>query len=193
MYRRNFLVLLAICCVSASVSFAQMDAPKDPAKAPLSPPEVATVTVGKATLTIKYASPSMRGRKIMGGLVPYGKVWRTGANAATTLITTADLKIGKLNVKAGTYTLYTLPTEQGWTLIVNKQTGQWGTVYDEKQDLGRVAMTAVKTPVHGLDNFLIDLQHKGGNKVELHLRWENTDVFVPIVVARTARKSCCSI
>ena len=79
----------------------------------------------------------MRGRKIMGGLVPYGKVWRTGANPATTLITKANLKIGTLDVPAGTYTIYTLPNEDQWLLIVNKQTGQWGTVYHEDQDLGR--------------------------------------------------------
>ena len=83
-------------------------------------------------------SPSMRGRKIMGGLVPYDKVWRTGANAATTLKTTAALDFGGTLVPAGTYTLYTLPGEKGWKLIINKQTGQWGTQYDQAQDLARV-------------------------------------------------------
>ena len=72
----------------------------------------------------------------MGELVPYDKVWRTGANAATTLKTTAALDFGGTLVPAGTYTLYTLPGEKGWKLILNKQTGQWGTQYDQAQDLG---------------------------------------------------------
>jgi hypothetical protein len=180
MQSRSFLALLAIGCFSASIAQAQMNMPAA-SKKPLSPPEVATATIGKVGITINYASPSRRGRKIMGELVPYGKVWRTGANAATTLTTTGNLKIGGLRVKAGTYTLYTLPAEKGWTLIVNKQTGQWGTIYDEKQDLGRVPMVAAKIPVHDLENFIIVIQPKGANKGELHLRWEDTDVFVPIV------------
>jgi hypothetical protein len=156
-------------------------APAKPAAKPvLSPPAVATATLGSTAITINYSSPRMRGRKIIGGLVPYGQVWRTGANAATTLKTTGELKIGTLTVPAGTYTLYSLPTENLWTLIVNKQTGQWGTVYDEKQDLGRVQLTAASGTM-GLENFLIEIQPKGGNKGELHLRWENTDVFVPIL------------
>ena len=76
----------------------------------------------------------------MGGLVPYGQVWRTGANAATTLVTPRDLRIGDTPVPAGTYTLYTLPGESEWQLIINRQTGQWGTEYDQAQDLARIPM-----------------------------------------------------
>ena len=104
------------------------------------PPAQASVTLDGKSVTIDYNAPSMRGRKIMGGLVPYGKVWRTGANPATTLKTAVNLKIGDLTVPAGTYTIYSLPSETTWKLIVNKQTGQWGTVYNQDQDLGRTDM-----------------------------------------------------
>jgi hypothetical protein len=113
------------------------------AKKPLSPPAKAEATINGKKVTIDYSAPSKRGRVIMGELVPYGSVWRTGANAATTLWTEGDLMIGTVHVPAGTYTLYTIPGEKEWTLIVNKQTGQWGTKYDEAQDLGRTKM-AVK-------------------------------------------------
>ena len=110
-------------------------------KKPLSPPGEASVKFddGK-TVTIQYSRPSMRGRKIFGGLVPYDQVWRTGANAATSLKTDVDLTIGGANVPAGSYTLYTLPGMNSWKLIINKQTGQWGTEYSEGQDLARVDM-----------------------------------------------------
>ena len=90
----------------------------------------------------------MRDRKIFGGLVPYGQVWRTGANSATSLKTDVDLTIGGAPVPAGSYTLYTIPTETGWKLIINKQTGQWGTDYDEKQDLARVDMKVTNRARH---------------------------------------------
>jgi Protein of unknown function (DUF2911) len=147
----------------------------------LSPPAQAKVELSGNTVTIDYSAPSMRGRKIVGGLVPYGKVWRTGANAATTLKTPVALHIGDLAVPAGTYTIYTLPSESGWTLIVNKQTGQWGTVYDEKEDLGRVPMKA-GTVTSPAETFAIHFDKTSGKKTQLHLTWENTDVYVPVSV-----------
>ena len=87
----------------------------------------------------------MRNRKIMGQLVPYGKIWRTGANEATGFVTDTDLDIGGTKVPAGKYTLYTLPGESSWQLVINKQTGQWGTEYDEKQDLARIPLKVGKT------------------------------------------------
>jgi len=143
-------------------------------KKPLSPPAKATGTVGNANITIDYSAPSMRGRKIFGGLVPYGKEWRTGANAATKLTTTGNIKIGDLSVPAGTYTVYTIPEEGSWTLIVNKQTGQWGTEYNSAQDLGRTKMTVTKisSPV---ETFHISLD--GG---KLTMEWADTEASVPI-------------
>jgi Protein of unknown function (DUF2911) len=102
----------------------------------LSPPGEAAVTFADGkTVTIHYSRPSMRGRKIFGRLVPYDRVWRTGANAATSLQTDVDLTIGGANVPAGSYTLYTLPGANGWQLIINKQTGQWGTEYGQARTL----------------------------------------------------------
>ena len=143
------------------------------------PPATADVTLAGKQITIKYSRPSMRGRKIFGGLLPYGEVWRTGANEATTLITPLPLRIGSADVPAGQYTLWTLPTESLWKLIINKQTGQWGTDYDASQDLTRVDM--LKTPVdHPVEQFLISWNKKGDRKANLVLEWETMRVSVPV-------------
>ncbi len=114
---------------------------------PASPPGEATLKFDDGhTVTIQYSRPSMRGRKIFGGLVPYDEVWRTGANAATSLKTDVDLNIGGANVPAGSYTLYSLPGMTSWKLIINKQTGQWGTEYSQSQDLARVDMKVSQLP-----------------------------------------------
>jgi hypothetical protein len=146
----------------------------------LSPPAETSQTVDGKTVSIKYSAPSMRGRKIFGGLLPYDKVWRTGANAATTLKTEANLKIGDANVPAGTYTLYTLPSAGTWKLIINKQTGQWGTVYNQDQDLARVDMKK-ETLSSPQEKMSITLEPFQGNQSTLHVRWETTDVSVPVV------------
>jgi hypothetical protein len=148
-------------------------------KPPLSPPAKAEGTVNGKKVSIDYSAPSRRGRAIMGGLVPYGKVWRTGANSATTLVTEGDLMIGTVHVPAGTYTLYTMPGEKEWWLIVNKQTGQWGTEYDQTQDLGRTKLDvkSIKEPV---ETFVISLPPNGKNAT-LKLTWENTELSVPVV------------
>ena len=150
-------------------------------KPPLSPPGQAAVTIGAASITIDYARPSMRGRKIMGELVPYDKVWRTGANAATTLKTTAALDFGGTVVPAGTYTLYTLPGEKAWKLIINKQTGQWGTQYDQAQDLARIGLKvgATAAPV---EQFTITLTGTGAAAGLLTMEWENTKLTIPFTV-----------
>jgi len=149
-------------------------------KQPLSPPGEASVKFddGK-TITIKYSRPSMRGRKIYGGLVPYGQVWRTGANAATSLTTDANLDIAGATVPAGSYTLYTLPGASSWQLIINKQTGQWGTEYNQGQDLARVPMKVGQLP-SGLEIFTISLDKTGPRAATLKLDWENTTASVNI-------------
>jgi hypothetical protein len=152
----------------------------DSSQKPLpSPPATAEVTLDGKAVSIHYNTPFMRGRKIMGGLVPYGKVWRTGANPATSFKTAVDLKIGGASVPAGAYTLYTLPSEGTWMLIINKQTGQWGTVYDQSQDLVRVEMKKNVLP-QPQEKMSISFEHTRGKSTELHVRWETTDVWVPI-------------
>ncbi|HEX6750985.1 MAG TPA: DUF2911 domain-containing protein [Longimicrobium sp.] len=139
---------------------------------------------------VDYGRPSMRGRRIMGGLVPYGRVWRTGANAATTLITDVDLRIGTASVPKGTYTLYTLPTSTGWTLIVNRQTGQWGTQYEPGRDLVRIPMQ-VSTLGEPVEQFTIRLERGRGSAAStIAMEWENTRATVPFrVVAPAARRT----
>lgn len=150
-----------------------------------SPPADATVTLNGKALTIHYNSPRMRGRKIMGELVPYGKVWRTGANPATSLVTDGPIRIGTLDVPAGKYTLYTLPTAPGnpWQLIINKQTGQWGTEYHQEQDLGRTPLRSATLP-SPQENMSISFEHTTANSTELHIRWETTDEWVKIEAAK---------
>jgi hypothetical protein len=164
-----------------SAASAQMQMAPSKGKAPLSPPAMAETTLGGKKVTIKYAAPSIRGRVIMGGLVPYGEVWRTGANAATSLTTETALKIGTLTVPAGSYTLYTLPAAPGtpWMLIINKQTGQWGTVYQKDQDLGRTELKSARLPA-AQEVMSISFDKVSGKKAELHIKWETTDEFVAV-------------
>jgi len=178
------ITTLTCSCLLATAALAQqpmgnmkMDQPAG--KALPSPKADASVKLNGKDITIHYNAPSVRGRKIMGEVVPYGKVWRTGANEATTLVTAGDLKIGTLTVPAGTYTLYTLPSANHWQLIVNKQTGQWGTEYKQDQDLGRVDMQAHTLPTPQ-EVMSISFQRTRGNTTELHIKWETTDASVPI-------------
>jgi hypothetical protein len=168
--------IVAICLTLLAAAAVAAETPKPP----LSPPAKAEANVGSAAISIDYAAPSMRGRAIMGELVPFGKVWRTGANAATTFRTSADLMIGDLHVPAGTYTLYTIPSETEWTLIVSRQTGQWGSRYDESQDLGRVTMSVSRldSPV---EVFAISIRPVGPVGT-LALTWENMEATVPLTV-----------
>ena len=148
---------------------------------PLSPPAETSVVISGKKITINYSAPSMRGRKIFGGLVPYGQVWRTGANEATSLKTEANLDINGLKVPKGNYTLFTNIDPWQWQLIVNKQTGQEGTDYEQSRDLGRVKMTMSKSP-STVEKFTITLTSAGGNKGLLKLAWENTVASVPFTV-----------
>ncbi len=165
-------IALVVSLAAVSIALAQHDASAE--KKPASPPAKTETTLAGKKVTIDYSAPSARGRKIYGGLVPYDQVWRTGANAATTLKTETDLLIGGTRVPAGTYTLYTVPSEKNWKLIINKQTGQWGTEYDQAQDLARVDMSteALSTPV---ETFKISI---GNGK--LTLDWENTHATVDL-------------
>lgn len=147
-----------------------------------SPPAQTSITLGGKAITIKYSAPYAKGRKIFGGLVPYGEVWRFGANEATSLSTAADLKIGDLAVPKGSYTLYMLAGENESFLIVNKQTGQWGTEYSQGQDLGRVKLTkkATSKPV---EQFSVKLHAGKSSGAVLETEWENTEFTVPIALA----------
>ena len=171
------LSILTLCTLFAAAAAVAQDAKK-----PLSPKQQVEFKAKDKTVTIDYSAPSMRGRKIMGELVPYGQVWRTGANQATTLTTNADLMLGTLHVPAGTYTLFTIPGEKEWTLIVSKKTGQWGTQYSEADDLGRVPMKvgSAKSATEQL-TYAIDDTPSGGT---LRIDWGTTSASVPFTVGQ---------
>ena len=151
---------------------------QDKSKRP-SPPGTAAVGFADGKkVTIEYSRPYAKGRKIVGGLVPYDQVWRTGANEATLLKTDADLEIGGTTVPAGSYTLWTIPSSGSWKLIINKQTGQWGTNYDQSQDLARVNMTVSSLPQ--VEQFTISFDKTGGDSAKLNLDWEKTRASVDL-------------
>jgi len=148
----------------------------------LSPRDTVRAAVGGANLLVDYGRPSKRGREIFGNVVPVGAVWRTGANAATQFRTDRDLTIGTLAVPAGTYTLWTLPTGRtSWELIVNRQTGQWGTAYDAAQDLGRVPL-AVEALRGTVETFTIGVLAPSATGGVLSFDWDRTRLSVPFVV-----------
>jgi hypothetical protein len=177
---KRLLLCLSLFVFATAAIFAQ---PKKPV---LSPPATASATVAGKSISIVYSSPRVRGRVghifSKDGLIskdPHYPVWRAGANAATTLKTEADLTIGDLSVPAGTYTLFVdISNPDQWTLIVNKQTGEWGLAYNGKYDLGHVAMHMSK-PAHTLEDLSWTITSLGHGKGRLTLAWENHSASVP--------------
>jgi hypothetical protein len=139
--------------------------------------------IGSTTFTVDYSRPLLRGRKLLGDVLPYDRVWRTGANAATQFTTSAPIKLAGMQVPAGMYTLWTVPHADGVELIVNKQTGQWGTEYQESQDLGRASMT-LKTLGTPVDKFKISLDKVDDKSANLTLTWGSTTAAVPVKLAQ---------
>jgi hypothetical protein len=178
----NYRVLLATALLAAIPLMAQ-NAPKKPA----SPPANATATIGGKAITITYSSPGVKGREgkifTKDGLIstnPHYPVWRAGANSATTIKLDGGMTIGDVKVPAGTYTLFVdISDPDAWTLIVNKQTGQWGLAYDASQDLGKTKMKMSKPPAM-VENLTYTLSDKGGGKGTLTLAWEDHSASVPI-------------
>ena len=139
-----------------------------------SPHADVNATVGGKKLTISYGRPYKKGREIFGGLVPWDKVWRTGADEATTLTTDGDVTIGDLKVPKGSYALFTVPGQKDWQLIVNKKAKQWGAYdYSAKDDLGKTTLkvSAAATPVEQLT---IAVEPAGDKKATLKISWDKT-------------------
>jgi hypothetical protein len=147
----------------------------------LSPPAHTAAKFGRARIAIAYSAPSRRNRVIFGGLEPYNKVWRAGANDATALHTDADLTMGGLAIPKGGYTLFVWLDEKQWLLIINKQTGQTGLEYDPSRDLGRVPMTMSRPP-KTIEKFRITLSKTGVSEGRMELAWENTVASVDFTV-----------
>ena len=170
-------VLLLILAMSASPSKAQFGMGGQR----MSPAAKAECKFADGkTVHVDYSSPRMRGRKIFGELVPYGEVWRAGANAATSFVMDTDLVVGGTRVPAGSYTLFALPKENEWTLVISKATGEWGIPYPgEAQDLARVPMKVSKLPAP-VEAFTIAFDNEGGG-CTMRLDWETTRASVQIM------------
>ena len=168
--RRVLLVSVALSL--CTIAWAQRKSPHE---------STSGVIAGKK-ITIEYGRPYKKGRKIFGGLEPFGKVWRTGADEATTLTTEADLMVGGIHVPAGTYGLFTIPDDGKWTLVLNKTAKQWGAFdYDESQDLGRTAMkvSSLDSP---LEQLTITIEPASGKNGVLKVAWDQTAASADITV-----------
>jgi Protein of unknown function (DUF2911) len=172
--KRSFALLTLFALVLTTLCFAQMGGGNRP-----SPAASASCDLGGKTVKTDYSSPRMKGRTIYGGLVPYGQVWRTGANEATTFVTSADIVVGGAHVPAGSYTIFTVPNADKWTLIINKKTGEWGIPYKyESDELARVDMKVTKLP-SSVENFTISYD-KSATGCALRMDWETTRASVEI-------------
>jgi hypothetical protein len=142
-----------------------------------SPHEKVTATVNGHKVTIEYGRPSKKGREIFGGLVPWDKVWRTGADEATVLTTDGPLTIGNIKLQKGSYAIFTIPGQREWKLIVNKNPKQWGAFsYDPKEDVGTTPMVATGTGA-AVEQFTIALEPQG-KKAVLKMSWDKTAAAV---------------
>jgi hypothetical protein len=160
--------------------FAALESKSGGAKQ-LSVRDTVRATIDDATFTVDYGRPLARGRTLVGGVIPYDRVWRTGANAATQLTTSAPITLAGLALPAGTYTLWTVPRSAGVELVVNRQHGQWGTSYDRSQDLGRAPM-ATSTATTPVDAFTISIAPTDARRGTLAMEWGPFRWTAPIVV-----------
>jgi hypothetical protein len=181
---KKFALIAASLFAVAGVASAQMSMSQDKGKRPSPPASAVCKFSDGKTVKVDYSSPRAKGRKIFGeasdkALIPYGEVWRTGANEATTFVADANVTVGGKAVPAGGYTIFTVPKADAWSLVISKKTGEWGTDYPgEKEDLVRVPMTVSKTSAP-VENFAIAFD-QGGSKCTLRMEWENTRASVDI-------------
>lgn len=170
--QKRIALLTLFTFVITIASFAQGNRP--------SPAASATCDLGGGkSIQTDYSSPRMKGRKIFGGLVPYGEVWRTGANEATTFVPSTDVMVGGKNVPAGKYSMFTIPNADKWTLIINKKIGEWGIPYKYQSDeLARIDMKMSKPP-SPVENFTISYE-KTGSGCTMNMEWETTRASVDI-------------
>ncbi len=155
------LTLLAVACVAQDKSIRP------------SPPATASVDLGAASVTINYSSPRLKGRQVGGEVAPFGKVWRAGANEATTFVASGRVAVGGKIVPAGSYTIFAIPDKDKWTLIISKKTGEWGTDYPgEAEDVARVDMKVSTLPA-SIENFTISFD-KSDISANLNRDWGTT-------------------
>lgn len=171
---RKFTLLMLSIGVSLGLQAQEMPQP--------SPSANFTQRVGLTDITVDYARPSVRGRKIFGDLVPYGQLWRTGANKATTIQFSTDVKVSGQDIKAGKYSIFTTPNEGEWWFILNKDTDLWGeSGYKQGNDALRVRANPSATS-EMVETMRISIENIKTNEVDLIIAWENTQIVVPITV-----------
>ena len=181
---KKIALIAALLFAVATLASAQMSMAPDKSKRPSPPANAQCKFSDGKTITVDYSSPRAKGRKIFGtasekALVPYGEIWRAGANEATTFVSDANLTVGGKAVLAGSYTIFTIPKADKWTLIVNKKTAEWGIPYKyEADELARVDMSVSKTAAP-VENFTIAFD-PAGSKCTLSMEWENTRASVDI-------------
>jgi hypothetical protein len=172
----SIYAFLLLCFIALPLSEAMAQDALKPRPSPL---EMVTMKWEDTYLKITYSRPHKRGRVIFGELVPYGKVWRLGANEATELTTTGTIKLAGNEVPAGTYSLFAIPEKDEWTIILNKDLGQWGAYrYDEEKDFLRftVPVTTIET---AYEPFTMEFE-QSGNDVSLKIMWDQTSVIIPV-------------
>jgi hypothetical protein len=160
--------------------WAAFEAAKGGGIGPLSPPDTVRASVAGANITVAYNRPAKRGRVIFGNIVPWNQVWRTGADAATMFTTDKDLVFGSTVVPAGKYTLWTLPTPTGAKLIINSETGQWGTDYHQEKDFARLDLNSTKLS-NPQEQFVIGIVPQGSGGL-LRMAWDDREYSIPFTV-----------
>jgi len=143
--------------------------------------------VGVTDIEVNYSRPSMKGRQIFGNVVPFGTVWRTGANSATKITFSTPVKLNGTDVPAGSYALYTIPGEDEWTIILNKGVGKSGTAYDEKEDVVRFQAKPMNLPDTSIETFTIEFNRLRDESALLNLVWDKTVVPVNIEIELTGK------
>jgi hypothetical protein len=170
---------IGFLAISILMMVVVASAQQDKSKRPSPPAQVSCKFSDGKSITVDYSSPRMKGRKIFGGLVPYGQVWRAGANEATTFVSDTNLSVGGKDVPAGSYTIFAIPDPDKWTLIISKKTGEWGVPYPgQENDLARTDMKVSKAsgPV---ENFTIGFDQQGST-CTLRMEWETTRATVDL-------------
>lgn len=166
--------LLSLTVLAFFSAQAQLKTPQP------SPAASVSQVVGLTDVEVSYSKPGMKGRTIFGELVLYDKIWRTGANKATSISFSTDVTIGGAEVKAGTYSLFTIPGKEEWTILLNSETELWGAGdYDEAKEIAKFTIKPTSTK-DAYETFTIDFSHLVGANGHMNLRWENTLVAIPI-------------
>jgi hypothetical protein len=169
---RKTTIFKAAAVLFAPFAAGAQTAPHNPSA------QTSTVLQGQS-IRVDYSAPSLLGRKILGDLIPIDKIWGLGDATAAILKTPIELKIGDVNVPAGTYALYSAITPKGYWLIINKQTKQSGQDYDQGLDLGRIRLNNNDTD-GPIERFLVDFEYTHDKKTELHLKWGYAESWVHI-------------